>query len=97
MDIKKEINDGICTLKPYGRIDTLTSGELEKEVNDCCANCNKLVLDMAEVDYVSSAGIRVIIQAHQAVGKDSFALKNVSTNVMQLLTMTGFDKVLNFE
>ena len=97
MDIKKEINDGICTLKPYGRIDTLTSGELEKEVNDCCANCNKLVLDMAEVDYVSSAGIRVIIQAHQAVGKDRFSLKNVSTNVMQLLTMTGFDKVLNFE
>ena len=97
MEIKKEVNGGICILKPFGRVDTLTSGELEKEVNDCCANCDKLILDMAEVDYVSSAGIRVIIQAHQAVGKDSFALKNVSTNVMQLLTMTGFDKVLNFE
>lgn len=97
MEIKKELNDGICTLKPFGRIDTLTSGELEKEVNACCSGCDKLILDMAEVDYISSAGIRVIIQAHQTVGKDSFALKNVSRNVMQLLTMTGFDKVLNFE
>lgn len=97
MEIKKELNDGICTLKPIGRVDTLTSGELEKAVNDCCSECNKIVLDMAEVDYVSSAGIRVIIQAHQSVGKDAFVLKNVSRNVMQLLTMTGFDKVLNFE
>lgn len=97
MEIKKELNDGICTLKPIGRVDTLTSGELEKAVNDCLSECNKIVLDMAEVDYVSSAGIRVIIQAHQSVGKDAFVLKNVSRNVMQLLTMTGFDKVLNFE
>ena len=97
MEIKKEVNGGICILKPFGRIDTLTSGELEKEVNDCYASCDKLVLDMSEVDYVSSAGIRVIIQAHQTVGKDRFALKNVSRNVMQLLTMTGFDRVLNFE
>lgn len=97
MEIKKEVNGGVCVLQPFGRIDTLTSGELEKEINDCCSDCKKLVLDMSEVDYVSSAGIRVIIQAHQTVGKDSFTLKNVSRNVMQLLTMTGFDKVLNFE
>ena len=97
MDIKKEINGKICILSPEGRIDTLTSAELDEAVNAACSECEKLVLDMAEVDYVSSAGIRVIIQAHQTVGKDSFSLRNVSKNVMQLLTMTGFDKVLTFE
>ena len=97
MDIKKEMNGNICTLSPEGRMDTLTSGELEEAVNAACAECEKLVLDMAEVDYVSSAGIRVIIQAHQTVGKDRFSLKNVSKNVMQLLAMTGFDRVLTFE
>ena len=97
MVIKKEINGKTCTLMPEGRIDTLTSGELESAVNSAYGECEKLVLDMAAVDYVSSAGIRVIIQAHQTVGKDCFSLKNVSKNVMQLLTMTGFDKVLNFE
>ena len=97
MEIKKEMNGSECILQPQGRIDTLTSGELEQAVNECTGQCEKLVLDMSGVDYVSSAGIRVIIQAHQTVGKDSFVLKDVSKNVMQLLTMTGFNKVLNFE
>ena len=97
MEIKKELNGNICTLLPEGRIDTLTSAELDDAVNTACAECEKLILDMANVDYVSSAGIRVIIKAHQSVGQNCFSLKNVSKNVMQLLTMTGFDKVLKFE
>ena len=97
MDITKEFKDGVCTLKPQGRIDTLTASEVEAAVNECAGNCEKLVMDMSGVDYVSSAGIRVIIQAHQTVGKDSFILKDVCKNVMQLFTMTGFDRVLNFE
>ena len=97
MDIKKEFDNDICTVKPHGRIDTLTSGELENVVSDVSEKCKKLIIDMSDVDYVSSAGIRVIIGAHQSVGADNFSLKNVSKNVMQILTMTGFDKVLNFE
>ena len=97
MEITKEMNGSTCTLKPQGRIDTLTSAELEQAVNECAGQCEQLALDMSGVDYVSSAGIRVIIQAHQSVGKENFVLKNVSKNVMQLLTMTGFNKVLNFE
>ena len=97
MVINKEINGNVCTLLPEGRIDTLTSGELESAVNEAYGECEKLVIDMAKVDYVSSAGIRVIIQAHQTVGGERFSLKNVSRNVMQLFTMTGFDKVLMFE
>ena len=97
MEIKKEMQENRVVLAPVGRIDTLTSGELEDAINESKAQCDNLLLDMAEVDYVSSAGIRVIISTHQSMGKEHFALKNVAKNVMQLLTMTGFDKVLQFE
>lgn len=85
-----------CTFIIEGRIDTLTSGELEQAVAENTNKCETLTFDMAGVDYVSSAGIRVIIQAHQNIGKESFMLKNVPANVMELLKMTGFEKVLNF-
>ena len=97
MEIRKEIVDGVCTLAPVGRIDTLTSADLESAVAEAAGECEKLVLDMSAVDYVSSAGIRVIIQAHRTAGENNFILKNVSKNVFQLLAMTGFDKVLKFE
>lgn len=97
MEIKKELIDGVCTLAPEGRVDTLTSGDLEQAVMQAAAECEKIVLDMAAVDYVSSAGIRVIIQAHRTAGDGNFILKNVAKNVYQLFAMTGFDKVLNFE
>lgn len=97
MNIAAEFNDNICVLRPQGRVDTLTAPEVETAVTENAAKCGRLVLDMAEVDYVSSAGIRVIVRAYQVMGKDSFSLRNVSKNVMQLLKMTGFDKVLCFE
>ena len=97
MNITKQWNEKECTFVIEGRIDTLTSGELESAVNEVCDSCEKLVLDMAGVDYVSSAGIRVIIQAHQTLGKENFVLKNVPGNVIELFKMTGFQKVLNFE
>ncbi len=97
MEIKKEIIDGICTLVPEGRIDTLTSGDLEAAVAGAAEECGKIILDMSDVDYVSSAGIRVIIQAHRNAGENNLILKNVAKNVFQLFAMTGFDRVLNFE
>lgn len=97
MNITTEWNEKTCILKPEGRIDTLTSPEVGEAVRDNAAKCEKLILDLAGVDYVSSAGIRVIVGAYQTMGKDGFALRNVSKNVMQLLSMTGFDRVLTFE
>ena len=65
MNIAAEFNDNICVLRPQGRIDTLTDPEVETAVTENAAKCGRLVLDMAEVDYVSSAGIRVIVRAYQ--------------------------------
>lgn len=97
MEIKTQVMENSYVVAPQGRIDTLTSEEVEAALNACPNECENVVLDMAAVDYVSSAGIRVIIQAHQKYGKEHFCVKSVSKNVKQLLTMTGFDRVLNFE
>ncbi len=97
MEIKKETVDGVCILIPSGRVDANTSGELDQAVTAALGEYKKTVLDMSGIDYVSSAGIRVIIQAHRTAGGEAFVLKNVSRNVFQLLAMTGFDKILNFE
>ena len=95
IDVKWE--DKKCTLLIEGRIDTMTSAELEQCVAENAQKCEKMVMDLAHVDYVSSAGIRVIVQAHQTLGKENFVLKSVPANVMELLKMTGFTKVLSFE
>ena len=97
MTITKNWNNQDCTFEIEGRIDTLTSAELEQTVAEVADKCEKLIFDMAGVDYVSSAGIRVIIQTHQNIGKECFILKNVPANVMELFKMTGFQKVLNFQ
>ena len=97
MTITTNWNNKDCTLLIEGRIDTLTSKELEEKVTEVSDKCAKLTFDLEGVDYVSSAGIRVVVQAHQMLGKENFSLKNVPANVMELFKMTGFQKVLNFE
>ena len=96
MKITTNQNEENVTFIIEGRIDTLTSGELETAVQEYLECGKPIIFDMAGVDYVSSAGIRVIIQVQQNVGKENFLLKNVPGNVMELFKMTGFQKVLNF-
>lgn len=96
MKITTNQNEENITFIIEGRIDTLTSGELETAVQEYLESGKPIIFDMAGVDYVSSAGIRVIIQVHQNAGKENFILKNVPANVMELFKMTGFQKVLNF-
>lgn len=97
MKITTKNNELDYTFIIEGRVDTLTAGELESAVEEYIDDGKKIIFDMSGVDYVSSAGIRVIIQVHQNVGKENFVLKNVPANVMELFRMTGFQKVLNFE
>ena len=60
-------------------------------------DCEKLILDLGGVDYISSAGIRVIVKARQQVGGDKFALRNITPNVTDVLKMTGFLRVITIE
>lgn len=91
--VKKEEN--VCTLIIEGRIDTLTAPELDKVFQENADVSDKMIFDMTEVDYISSAGIRTLVSAHRKMsGKGGLVLKNLSSSVFSILQMTGLDKKL---
>lgn len=83
-------------LIPVGKIDSNTAGELERIIEDNIDGITELVLDMASVNYVSSAGLRVLLGAEQIMEeRGSFTVMHVCEDVMDVLHTTGFDGVLN--
>ncbi len=98
MNIKTSSHDNICTLFIEGRIDTLTAPELEQAFIDNAENCEKMILDFSETEYISSAGMRVILIAHREMEKKGgLVLKNLSKNVESIIKMTGFGKFVTIE
>ena len=97
MKITKEKQEKTTVLIVEGDVDTLTAHELDDAASEAAKDCEKLVLDLCGVDYISSAGIRVIVKARQQVGGDRFALRNLTANVQDVLKMTGFLKVINID
>ena len=97
MNISKCIDADICTLSVEGDIDTTSSAMLDKAVEECLPQCSRIVLDMADVKYVSSAGIRSIIKTRKLVGSNNLVLRNISSNIMEIIKMTGFAGRLNIE
>ena len=82
-----------------GRLDTNTAPQLEQFTADLAAKgVNDLAVDMAECEFVSSAGLRVIVAMQKrAVVNGSLVFRNVQPDVMDVFTMTGFDKILTIE
>ena len=98
MNIKTSTDDNICTLLIEGRIDTLTAPELEQAFIDHADSCDKMIFDLSETEYISSAGLRVILVAHREMEKKGgLLLKNLSKNVSNIIRMTGFGKFVNIE
>ena len=82
-----------------GRLDTLTAPEAEEVFNQMAERFEKIVLNMAGMEYVSSAGLRTLKRLHMAMKKKngSLVLTNVRKMVMEAFEMTGFAGLLNFE
>ena len=82
-----------------GRLDTLTAPEAEEVFNQMAERFEKIVLNMAGVEYVSSAGLRTLERLHMAMKKKngSLVLTNVRKMVMEVFEMTGFAGLLKFE
>ena len=86
------------TVAPEGRIDTLSAPELEKKLCEILDGVSDLVLDMAKVEYVSSAGLRVILKIQKVMYKQGkMKLTHVSETVMEVFEITGFSDILNIE
>ena len=94
MNITKDLSGTALTLKVSGRLDTLTAPALEQEIKAGCLGITALTLDFQELQYISSAGLRVLLGAHKAM-KGSFSVKNVNEAVMEIFDVTGFSDILN--
>ena len=69
MTITKQLNGDALTIALEGRLDTITAPDLEKELKESLDGVNALTLDFAKLDYISSAGLRVLLSAHKALSR----------------------------
>ena len=98
MNIHAVVEDRVCSLSVAGRIDTLTAPELEQAFADHSAECDKMIFDLSEVDYISSAGLRVIVAAHREMErKNGLILRGLSKNVESIIKLTGFNRIMHIE
>jgi anti-sigma B factor antagonist len=98
MTINKKTDGKTLTVTVSGRLDTSTAPSLEAELKDSLGNISELVFDMKEVEYVSSAGLRVLLSAQKTMDKQgSMKLLHVSDPVMDVFDVTGFTDLLTIE
>ena len=92
-------NDGTeYTFTLEGRLDTITSPDLEAKINEVVGDASKLILDLAGLEYISSAGLRVILGATQAMeGKGDMIVRNPGQSVREVFDLTGFSNLFNIE
>ncbi|MBE6504549.1 MAG: STAS domain-containing protein [Methanobrevibacter millerae] len=99
MKITKNYNEKDLLMAVEGRIDTITSQELDKEINSEIGNFESLTLDFADLEYISSAGLRVLIATQKKLKASDIPLviKNINDAVREIFRMSGFDKILKIE
>ena len=100
MNIKKKQDGEKVILKLEGRLDTNTSSELEKEIGELFENNqNKMVLDLKDLAYVSSAGLRVLLSAQKKINQTSgeMIIENPNPDIMEIFEVTGFVDVLKIQ
>ena len=96
IEIKKNANETI--IEVVGRLDTITAPVLEKTIGENISGITSLVLDFKGLEYISSAGLRVLLGAEKKMKNiGSMKLINVCEEVMEVLEMTGFADILTIE
>ena len=100
MDVQILEQNGETIVAIVGRVDTITSSELERVVSQVWEQpAINLVFDCTQMDYISSSGLRVVLKAHKqataAGGK--FVLRNLNNEVRSVIDMTGFSRILTVE
>lgn len=98
MTINKTRNGNALTIALEGRLDTVTSPELEQELKNSLDAIESLILDFTKLDYISSAGLRVLLSAHKTMSKKGgMKITNVNEIVKEVFDVTGFADILNIE
>lgn len=99
MEVKFNKQDSTLNVAISGNIDTVTAPELDTKLQENLSGIKDLILDFAAVDYISSAGLRVILMANQQLedADGTMTIKNANDDVRDVFEMTGFDSLLNLD
>lgn len=98
MTITKTLDNEHMTVAVSGRVDTVTAPEFERQVSDDLESVTSLTLDMENLEYISSAGLRVLLSLQKIMAKKGeMVLKSVRAEVMEIFDVTGFSDILTIE
>ena len=99
LNINKQQDGAKVCIALEGRLDTITSPELEEEMKGIMEEADEVTLDLEKLEYISSAGLRVMLSAQKRITAKAGALKVVHANetVMEIFEVTGFTDILNIE
>ena len=98
MTITKKQNGSALEIALEGRLDTMTSPELEAELKSSLGGAETLVMDFSKLEYISSAGLRVLLSAHKIMSaKGGMTVTQVNEIVQEVFEVTGFADILNIE
>ena len=98
LNIKKKLEEDRLTVTLEGRLDTTSAPELEKALQEDISDVKELVMDFEKLDYISSAGLRVLLSTQKVMNKQgSMKLCHVNESIMEILEVTGFVDILTIE
>ena len=98
MNISKKMDGTNLIICLEGRLDTTTAPQLEAELKESMASASTLTLDFSKLDYISSAGLRVLLSAHKAMNaKGGMKITNANEIVHEVFEVTGFSDILNIQ
>ena len=98
MTIEKKLNGTALEIALEGRLDTMTAPELEAELGKSLGEAESLVLDFSKLEYISSAGLRVLLSAHKIMsGKGGMKITHVNEIIQEVFEVTGFADILTIE
>ena len=98
LNIEKKQEQETLNIALEGRLDTTTAPDLENVMKESLDGVEKLVLDFENLEYISSAGLRVVLGARKAMGDSgSFSVRNLCSDVREIFDITGFSDIITIE
>jgi anti-sigma B factor antagonist len=98
LNIRKTVESGKAAFALEGRLDTVTAPELEQELKSSLEGVSELTLDFAKLEYISSAGLRVLLSAQKTMNRQGeMKLRNVGETILEIFEVTGFRDILTIE
>ena len=98
LTVEKREEGSTITLELEGKLDTATAPELDEKIVACGDNFDELILDFTKLNYISSAGLRVLLKTLQDMHEGGeFTITNVNPDIMDIFEVTGFNDILNIK